>query len=320
MTELTWHKLNDKVKTQVKGIRPLTFLAGPIYMDPKRICDVIKKYTKDATLLFGILTNKWIPGFEEFPQFASLTSDQLKDSISKTPQNKKLALLNYNFEHTKYIIQELKPDKVIWVNGSWKHVHHYQEEFWAAVNSGIKQEYISPFSSKKEAKERVKNISRNNRKRLETLKDQLNKSKKLSHREILNFAHEVSKSSWDWTGETGAVIVKDNKILSYSHNVVVPYQSSMMHNGSLMEKHHTGLGQGLEYRETNHAEVRSMMQLIETKHSLDGADIYTSKFPCPICARVIADSPINKIYYSHEYLNDISYQLIKETGKEIEAL
>ena len=133
----------------------------------------------------------------------------------------------------------------------------------------------------------------------------------------MNFCFEVSKSSWDWTSEAGTVITKDNKVIGYAHNEVVPFESAMMHRGSLKEKHKTPIGERLEFTETAHAEVNAIIQTTNSKKSLKDSQLYSTKFPCPFCARIIANTQIEKIYYSGEYANDLGYKTLEEAGKEL---
>ncbi|MEA3357640.1 MAG: deaminase [Patescibacteria group bacterium] len=316
MTKLTWHKLNDKTKSQIRKIRPLTFIPGPIHVDPKRIHEIVEENTRDSTLIFGLLAEEWIPGFENCEQFKTLTYDNLAKSIPEQNQ-KKLAILNHQFNHIKYILRELKPDKVVWINGSWKNVIHYQSEYWEAIGIDAQIELISPFSSERSAKYRATQVTHKNNSEIKRLVSQFKKTQPHKHEQILSLCHEVSKLSWDWNGQTGAAIARDGKILAYSHNAVLPYESAMMHEGAIREKMHTPIGQYLEYFQTNHAETRAITQLCGQKQSLENTDLYTTKFPCPFCARIIADSPIKRIFYSGEYTNNLGYETLKRAGKKL---
>lgn len=77
-------------------------------------------------------------------------------------------------------------------------------------------------------------------------------------------------------GPFGAVIVKDNKVVSVGHNKVLANKDS-----------------------TAHAEIeaiRKAEQLLDT-HDLSGCELYTTCFPCPMCLGAIMWARISRVYY-----------------------
>lgn len=77
-------------------------------------------------------------------------------------------------------------------------------------------------------------------------------------------------------GPFGAVIVKDNKVVSVGHNKVLVNKDS-----------------------TAHAEIeaiRKAEQMLGT-HDLSGCELYTSCYPCPMCLGAIMWARISKVYY-----------------------
>lgn len=79
-------------------------------------------------------------------------------------------------------------------------------------------------------------------------------------------------------GPFGAVIVKDGKIIGEGWNKVTSSNDP-----------------------TAHAEVVAIRNACESvrNFSLDGAEIYTSCEPCPMCLSAIYWARINKIYYAN---------------------
>jgi tRNA(Arg) A34 adenosine deaminase TadA len=94
----------------------------------------------------------------------------------------------------------------------------------------------------------------------------------------LNRAIEIASNSInDGGGPFGAVIVKDNKIISEACNRVV-----------------------LNNDPTAHAEILAIRQasLVLKSHELNDCTLYTSCEPCPMCLGAIYWSGINKVVYS----------------------
>jgi guanine deaminase len=86
------------------------------------------------------------------------------------------------------------------------------------------------------------------------------------------------KSVNSGTGPFGAVIVKDNKIISEGFNTVT-----------------------LTNDPTSHAEIVAIRKACEelSNFSLEGCDLYTTCEPCPMCLSAIYWARLNKIYYAN---------------------
>ena len=86
------------------------------------------------------------------------------------------------------------------------------------------------------------------------------------------------KSVNSGTGPFGAVIVKDNQIISEGFNTVT-----------------------LTNDPTSHAEIAAIRIAckILKNFSLEGCDLYTTCEPCPMCLSAIYWARLNKIYYAN---------------------
>lgn len=77
-------------------------------------------------------------------------------------------------------------------------------------------------------------------------------------------------------GPFGAVIVKDNKVISKAHNQVIKTNDP-----------------------TNHAEMMAIRKACNELNTFDlsGCEIYTTGEPCPMCMSAIMWANIDKIYF-----------------------
>jgi deoxycytidylate deaminase len=50
-----------------------------------------------------------------------------------------------------------------------------------------------------------------------------------------------------------------------------------------------------------HAEASVIAQAARAGRALDGADLYVTTFPCPACARLIAESGFRRCYFTGPY-------------------
>jgi len=93
-------------------------------------------------------------------------------------------------------------------------------------------------------------------------------------KEAINEAYKGIKNGQG--GPFGCVIVKDGKIIGRGHNTVVKDNDPTCHG---------------EMNAIRHAckEIKCF--------SLEGAELYTTGEPCPMCATAIAWANISKVYY-----------------------
>ena len=111
------------------------------------------------------------------------------------------------------------------------------------------------------------------------------------------------KSVNDGTGPFGAVIVKDNKIISEGFNTVT-----------------------LTNDPTSHAEIVAIRNACKVLNnfSLEGYDLYTTCEPCPMCLSAIYWARINKIYYANtrsdaqkiDFSDSMIYEELNKTIKD----
>ena len=105
------------------------------------------------------------------------------------------------------------------------------------------------------------------------------------------------------TGPFGAVIVKDNKIISEGFNTVT------LHNDP-----------------TSHAEIVAIRIACKSlsNFSLKGCDLYTTCEPCPMCLSAIYWARIGKVYYANtrsdaqkiDFSDALIYEELNKTIKD----
>lgn len=309
--------MNDKVKSKIRAVKPKVFITGSVWMDDQRIEDLIEKYASENILLFGILKEEYVTDLEGYKQFETLEADRVAEIAEKSKFSKNVAVLEYMFPHSRYVIRELRPDKVVFINGGQRDILHSYPHYWEAVNIEAEIELASPYSSQKVAEKHAEEISKKNTEEIEAKFKELKSKDNPKNEDFMEFCLEVVKCSWDWTGLTGALIVRNDQVLTYSHNTVLPYESAMLHEGAKRESKLSPRGEDQDLTETNHAEASCILNIAMKKETLDDTVMYCRAFPCPTCARLLAKSPIKKIFYTSEYANEVGYKLLERTGKEI---
>lgn len=123
------------------------------------------------------------------------------------------------------------------------------------------------------------------------------------------------------TIKTGAVIVKDKRIISMGYNGAPPGITNCLEKGCRKKEHgvsfdkkDVGLCRGV------HAEVNAMSQI--SRDNLKGTKMYTVFFPCSSCAKAIVTSGISEVIYSKIYKepDSLTRELFSEAGVRLRRL
>jgi dCMP deaminase len=69
-----------------------------------------------------------------------------------------------------------------------------------------------------------------------------------------------------------------------------------------------------------HAEQNAIIQAAYHGVSVNGAVIYCTNQPCSICARMIINAGIQKIYYQSGYADSLAKELLGEAGIELKQI
>ena len=62
-----------------------------------------------------------------------------------------------------------------------------------------------------------------------------------------------------------------------------------------------------------HAEQNAVVQAAYFGVSVKGATIYTTTYPCSMCAKILINAGISEIVYDEGYVDDLSKQILSET-------
>jgi dCMP deaminase len=307
-----WHKLKDKQKKKISSIRPI-FILGSRDISSARIQELTEQLIKKRPVVWGCLTDQYIPGLKNSPQFETLTLKKLKQSLAELDtEASKINILQYDFRHVKYILRELKLSAVIGIYGSWHKAFHFTPIYFELNQKDLPYKLVSGFVDEKAAKNYAQELVQ-----IEQSIDL--PGGKLSDQELLALAAKVAHFSCDYTFQTGAVLAKENQVLATAYNRVIPYKTYSLHHGASKEKHFSP-PQDLNYFDTNHAEVELLLKAAKRKIDLAESTLYINLLPCPTCARMVAQSPIKKIVYQHDHSQGYAFKLLSKVGKKVRRI
>lgn len=118
--------------------------------------------------------------------------------------------------------------------------------------------------------------------------------------------------------KVGAIIVKDKRILTTGYNGAPRGVKSCLEIGRcLREELRVPSGQRHEICRALHAEQNAIIQAAYHGVQIAGSSVYSTTQPCVLCAKMIINAGIQKIYYYEEYPDQLSLDLLKEAEVEL---
>ena len=112
-------------------------------------------------------------------------------------------------------------------------------------------------------------------------------------------AFSSAEKSSDWWRQIGAVLVKDGAVLYRAWNTHMPSAQSPYIEGD--PRSNFDAGERIDLSTAAHAEKRIVAWAARDGVACAGASLYVSTFPCPDCARVIAEAGVSKVYFTGGY-------------------
>jgi dCMP deaminase len=134
-------------------------------------------------------------------------------------------------------------------------------------------------------------------------------------RTFLADAQRLSIKSSDWWRQVGAIAAKGDEILGSSWNHHHPTEYSPYIDGDPRDGFSRGVRADLST--AIHAEASIVAQAARDGVSLQGADLYVLTFPCPGCARLIAEAGFQRCFFAGPYSALEGENVLRAAGIEI---
>jgi dCMP deaminase len=161
----------------------------------------------------------------------------------------------------------------------------------------------------------------------------------------MDFATRVAELSHARRLKVGAVVVKDDRVISIGYNGMPSgwdntcedkeyafgnaeaWQDSDMiaERWPLVEYQGEFQDQPAYYRlvtkpEVLHAEMNALAKLAKSNDSGIGADLFVTHSPCIECAKLIYQSGIKRVFYQSSYRDDTGIRFLMNSGVGVEQL
>jgi dCMP deaminase len=134
-------------------------------------------------------------------------------------------------------------------------------------------------------------------------------------RSLIGAALRDAGRSSDWWRQVGAVAVRDGVVLDVAHNEHRPTEYSPYVNGDPRNDFSRGVRPDLST--ALHAEAAIVARAARDGLSLAGAALYVSTFPCPACARLVAEAGFKRCYFAGPYAMLDGDEVLKAAGVEL---
>jgi len=122
-------------------------------------------------------------------------------------------------------------------------------------------------------------------------------------------AEVFAKLSYAKRLQVGAIVVKDDRIISIGYNGTPAGWDNVCEDESNKTK-----------PEVIHAEANSIAKLAKSQESGDGSIMFITHAPCIECSKLIYTSGIKKVYFKNIYRDSSGLDFLKKCNVEVEQI
>ena len=134
---------------------------------------------------------------------------------------------------------------------------------------------------------------------------------------FMEMAYLASSRSTCMRRKVGAVIVKDKHVLSTGYNGSPKGTQHCEVHGCIRIQQNIPSGTMHEVCRGVHAEQNAVAQSAYFGVSVKGGTLYTTTYPCSMCAKILINSGISEIVYDEGYPDQLAKDLFAETDIRI---
>lgn len=130
----------------------------------------------------------------------------------------------------------------------------------------------------------------------------------------------VSQRATCMRRKVGAVAVKGKRILATGYNGAPAGVPHCLDIGCLRQELGIPSGQRHEICRGLHAEQNVIVQAAVHGISISGATLYCTTHPCVLCAKMLINCGIERIFYAEAYPDELAASMLAEAGIPVERL
>jgi dCMP deaminase len=133
----------------------------------------------------------------------------------------------------------------------------------------------------------------------------------------MSIARLVATRSTCERRQVGALVVKGKRILTTGYNGAPTGVAHCSEVGCLREKLGIAPGERHELCRGLHAEQNAIIQAAYHGIDISGSELYSTHMPCSLCAKMLINAGIRRVYFLHGYPDPLADELLREAGVEV---
>ena len=137
---------------------------------------------------------------------------------------------------------------------------------------------------------------------------------------FMEMAKLASRRSSCLRRAVGAVLVRDKRLLATGYNGVPSGVTHCEVTGCLRDKLQVPSGERHELCRGLHAEQNAIIQAALHGVSTKDAILYCTTLPCIICAKMLINSGVRKVFFLDGYSDTLTEEMLAEVGLELVRL
>lgn len=134
---------------------------------------------------------------------------------------------------------------------------------------------------------------------------------------FMKIAELISTRSTCLRRKVGAIIVRENQILSTGYNGAPKRVPHCVDVGCLRAKLNVPPGERHELCRGIHAEQNAIIQAAVNGVSVKGGTMYCTHQPCSICAKIIVNAEIKNVYFADPYPDKLAESMFADAGVNV---
>lgn len=134
---------------------------------------------------------------------------------------------------------------------------------------------------------------------------------------FMHMAELVATRSTCLRRNVGAVVVKEKRVLTTGYNGAPKGLKHCAEVGCVRMENHIQSGTRHELCRGVHAEQNAVIQAAYFGVSIKDSIIYTTNFPCVMCAKILVNAGIAEIVYKDDYVDELSKKVLDESKVKV---
>jgi dCMP deaminase len=133
----------------------------------------------------------------------------------------------------------------------------------------------------------------------------------------MDVADRFSKLSTAKRLQVGAIVVKDDRIVSIGYNGMPSGWDNECEDTVYQQDGTSALK---TKPEVLHAETNAISKLAKSTEAGDGATMFCTHAPCIDCAKLIYQSGIKQVYYKHQYRSTAGIEFLEKCNIDVKQV